>query len=151
MRILGGIGNGTVIAQAIDDAKRRGDDSCQMIGFLNDREPQGSEIEGYPVLGKLSDARAFAEQGYKFINTIYRIDGAEERMDLFSSLGLSDADLAVFVHPTAYVAPNVIVEPGAVIMPYVMISAGATIGKGSNFHLTVYCSHRHKGFCIGRS
>ena len=141
MIILGGIGNGTVIAQAIDDAKRRGEDSCQMIGFLNDREPVGSEIEGYPVLGKISDARSFAEQGYKFINTIYRIDGAEERMDLFSSLGLSDDNLAVFVHPTAYVAPNVMIEPGAVIMPYVMISAGAIIGKGSL--LMVGCSIGH--------
>ena len=100
--ILGGIGNGTVIAQAIADANRRGDDSCKMLGYLNDREPEGSEIEGYPVLGKLADAKAFAKKGYKFINTIYRIDGAAERVDLFSSLGLSDADLAVFVHPTAY-------------------------------------------------
>lgn len=139
--ILGGIGNGTVIAQAMDDANRHGDDACRMVGFLNDREPQGAEIEGYPVLGKLSDARDFAEQGYKFINTIYKIDGAEARVDLFGELGLIDDNLMVFVHPTAYVAPNVIVEPGVAIMPYVMISAGATIGKGSL--LMVGCSIGH--------
>ena len=141
MIILGGIGNGTVIAQAIADANRSGDDSCKMMGYLNDREPVGVEIEAYPVLGKLSDARTFAEQDYKFINTIYRIDGVEERIDLFSSLGLSDDKLAVFVHPTAYVAPNVKIEAGAVIMPYVMISAGASIGKGTL--LMVGCSIGH--------
>lgn len=142
--ILGGIGNGTVIAQAIADANKRGDMSCTICGYLNDREAKGSEIEGYPVLGAVAEAKEFANRGYKFINTIYRIDGAEERMDLFSGLGLSDEDLAIFVHPTAYIAPNVRIEPGAALMPYVMISAGATIGKGSL--LMVGCSVGHNTF-----
>jgi len=48
--ILGGIGNGSVIAQAIADANRRNDNNLEMIGYLNDREEQDSQIEGYPVL-----------------------------------------------------------------------------------------------------
>jgi sugar O-acyltransferase (sialic acid O-acetyltransferase NeuD family) len=139
--ILGGIGNGTVIAQAIVDAQNRGHESAIMCGYLNDREEIGSQIEGFPVLGKVHEAKDFAEQGYKIINTIYRIDGAKERLDLFKTLNIQDEDLAIFVHPAAYVAPNVIVEPGAVIMPYVMISASATIRKGSL--LMVGCSVGH--------
>ena len=129
--ILGGIGNGSVIAQAIADANRRSDNNLVMIGYLNDREKKGSQIEGYPVLGKLTDAGKFAKEGYKFINTIYRIDGQKERLDIFAKLGIGDDNLAIFIHPTAYIAPNVIIEPGVVIMPYVMISAGAKIGKAS--------------------
>ncbi len=129
--ILGGIGNGTVIAQAIVDANKRGYQDLEMAGYLNDREEVGSFIEGFPVLGKVNDAHKFVNEGYKFINTIYRIDGQIERLDLFERLGLKDKDLAIFVHPTAFVAPNVVLMPGSVIMPYVMISAGASIGKGT--------------------
>jgi len=129
--ILGGIGNGTVIAEAIADANKRGYGKLEMAGYLNDREERGSYIESFPVLGCLSEASRFAAEGYKFINTIYRIDGQAERLDLFESLGLSDDDLATFIHPTAYYAPNAVFEPGAVLMPYVMISAGARIGRGS--------------------
>jgi len=139
--ILGGIGNGSVIAQAIEDANRRGDMSCTMCGYLNDREFRGSEIDGYPVLGSLSEASIFAKQGYRFINTIYRIDGAEERLDMFERLGLSEDKLAVFIHPTAYIAPNAVIESGSVVMPLVMISAGATIGKCSI--LMIGCSIGH--------
>lgn len=129
--ILGGIGNGTVIAEAIADANKRGDLNLVMAGYLNDREEVGSRIESYPVLGKLLDAPRFAREGYIFINTIYRIDGQAERLDMFASLGLKDEQLATFIHPTAYYAPNVVFAPGVVIMPYVMISAGAKIGRGS--------------------
>jgi len=127
--ILGGIGNGTVIAEAIADANKRGYGKLEMAGYLNDREERGSYIESYPVLGCLSEASRFAAEGYKFINTIYRIDGQAERLDLFKSLGLGDGDLATFVHPTVYHAPNVIFEPGAVLMPNVMINSGVKIGR----------------------
>lgn len=139
--ILGGIGNGSVIAQAIVDANKRGDYSCEMVGYLNDREDKGFLIEDFPVLDQLSEARRYADAGYKFINTIYRIDGQKERLDLFSNLGIYDNNLAIFIHPSAYVASNVIIEPGVVIMPYVMISAGAKIGKASLIMVGVSIGH----------
>ena len=40
--ILGGIGNGTVIAEAIADANKRGYGKLEMAGYLNDREERGS-------------------------------------------------------------------------------------------------------------
>ncbi|HRQ67625.1 MAG TPA: hypothetical protein P5031_03575 [Candidatus Syntrophosphaera sp.] len=142
--ILGGIGNGTVIAEAIADANKRGDRSLEMAGYLNDREETGSYIESFPVLGRTADAPCLAKEGYKFINTIYRIDGQSERLDLFNSLGLGDGDLATFIHPTAYYAPNVVFEPGSVIMPYVMISAGARIGRGSLIMVGASIGHNTK-------
>jgi len=142
--ILGGIGNGTVIAEAIADANKRGYDRLEMAGYLNDREETGSYIESYPVLGKVVDAPRLAKEGYKFINTIYRIDGQSERLDLFKSLGLSDGDLATFIHPTAYCAPSVVFEPGSVVMPYVMISAGARIGRGSLIMVGASIGHNTK-------
>lgn len=131
--ILGGLGNGTVITQAILDARRRGHCELEVSGYLSDRMEVGEMIEGYPVVAKTSpeSVRRLTEEGYKFIYTVYRIDGQEERIHLFDSLGLNETNLATFIHPTAYVAPDVVLEPGVVVMPYVMISAAAHLCMGT--------------------
>ena len=73
--ILGGIGNGSVIANAMVDANNRGSSEWEFAGYLNDRMDSGNNIEGYPVMGKTTDWRRFMNEGYHFINTIFRIDG----------------------------------------------------------------------------
>ncbi len=131
--ILGGVGNGTVITQAILDANRRGACDLEVIGYLSDRLEIGELIEGYPVVAKTSpeSVKKLSAEGYKFIYTVYRIDGQAERIQLFDDLGLNETNLATFVHPLAYVAPDVIIEPGVVIMPYAMISAAAHLCMGT--------------------
>ena len=129
--ILGGVGNGTVVGQAINHAFSLGKTDMQCVGLLNDRVAIGEELEGLPVIGKVDDAKRLGEDGYYFINTILRIDGQQERIGLFESLGITDEHLATFIHPFAYVAPTVEVGPGCAILPYVCISPGTIIGKGS--------------------
>ena len=131
--IVGGVGNGTVIAQAIVEANRRGFNDLKMAGYLNDRTPVGDDIQGFPVMGTVTkeSVAKFSAEGYKFIYVIYRIDGQEERIQLFHEIGLNETNLATFVHPLAYVAPDVIIEPGVVIMPYAMISAAVHLCMGT--------------------
>lgn len=126
--ILGGIGNGSVIANAIADAEKRENTEWHFAGFLNDRIEE--TIEGYPVLGTLSDSKKFVERGYYFINTIFRIDGQDERIALFESLDIPDSQMATFVHPLSYIAPNVALGKGTVIMPNVSVSSGTQFGDG---------------------
>lgn len=145
--ILGGQGNGGVIANAIFDANQRGYNEYKCVGFLNDRLEVGTIIDSFPVLGSVSsDINKFINEGYYFINTIYRIDGAKERIDYFESLKIPDNQLATFVHPTAYVAPNVVLSPGCVIMPLVAISSGTTFGKCSIVMVAATVGHDN---CIG--
>ena len=125
--ILGGLGNGTVIANAVKDANLRGYTEWQFAGFLNDRTEE--QIEGFPVLGKLINVQTFIDSGFFFINTIYRVDGQEDRIQLFEKLKILDESLATFVHPLAYIAPNVKIGNGSVVMPNVSISPGTSIGK----------------------
>lgn len=128
--ILGGLGNGSVIANAIVHANNLGYKEYTFEGYLNDRVPKGDQIETYPVLGKTTDISDFLkDEQYYFINTIFRIDGQKERLDLFSQLNIPDDRLATFVHPMAYVAPNVKLSQGTVIMPNVSISSGTVFGK----------------------
>ena len=128
--ILGGIGNAAVVSAAIEHARRMGATDLEVAGFLNDRTPIGEKIDLFPVIGTLSDVPKFIDEGYWFINTIYRIDGNEERIALFESLHIPDERLATFVHPMAYVAPSVELGPGCVIMPNVSMSPGTKLGKG---------------------
>lgn len=156
--ILGGIGNGSVIAEAILDANHRGDREWEFAGYLNDRIPRGGSIESLPVLGKLADWPEFAGQGCFFINTIYRIDGQQERVDLFEGLGIPDERLATFVHSMAYIAPNARLGPGTVVMPQAVVSSAATIGRGClvmvgatilhNCRIGKYCHFAAK-CCVG--
>lgn len=128
--ILGGQGNGGVIANAIMDAYKRGFQEWECIGFLNDRDPIGKMIDGFPVVGNINtDIPYYVSEGYYFINTIYRIDGQRERIIMFEHLPIPTERLATFVHPTAYIAPNVELSPGCVIMPLVAVSSGTKLGK----------------------
>lgn len=127
--IIGGVGSGSVIAEAIKDANKKGDNRLEVVGFLNDKANAGDILDGTPVIGKHTKeniAKYYAE-GYKFLYSLHRIGGEEHMINLFNDLGLKEEMLETFIHPTAYVAPNVIVDPGCVIMPYVMISSAAHI------------------------
>lgn len=128
--ILGGEGNGAIIANAILHANRMGYDEWVFEGFLNDRVPVGDCVEVFPVVGTLQDVKKFLDEGYYFINTILRIDGQRERLELFASLQIPDSQLATFIHPMAYIAPNATIGPGCVVMPLASISSNTTLGRG---------------------
>lgn len=128
--IIGGVGSGTVIAQAIKDANIRGEHSYILEGFMSHDKLPGDMIENIPVIStqSIENVKMLFYKGYKFIFALHRTDGGEKFVELFHSLNLSTEMLGTFIHPTAYIAPDVIIEPGSVIMPYVMISSKAKIG-----------------------
>lgn len=129
--ILGGEGNGGVIANAIADANKRGYNEWECVGYLNDGVPIGTIIDSFPVVGNIkSDIYKYLAEGYYFINTIFRIDGQHDRISMFEDLKIPDNRLATFIHPTAYIAPNVELGSGCVIMPLVAISSNTKLGRG---------------------
>ena len=77
----------------------------------------------------IKDISKYIGEGYYFINTILRIDGQNERLNMFESLGIPEDRLATFVHPSAYIAPNVELGAGTVIMPQVSVSSGTKFGR----------------------
>ncbi len=127
--IIGGKGSGTVIAEAIKDANRHGNNELEVVGFLNDKAEPGSFLDGTEVIDyhTKENISKYFKLGYKFIFSLHQIGGEEKMISIFNNLGLKPEMLVSFVHPTAYVAPNVIIEKGVVIMPYVMISSAAHI------------------------
>jgi len=144
--IIGGEGNGSVIADAITDAKC----DAEVAGFLNDLVKPGELIAGYPVFGALADIGRFIEEGYFFVFTIYRIDGQQQRIKLLRSLNIPQEQLFSFIHPQAYVASTAKIGKGTIIMPQVSISSEAVIGdcclvmvNASVGHNTIIGDHCH--------
>lgn len=128
--IIGGPGPAVVIANAINHAKVNYNENIEVTGIVNDQIEKKS-FNGIPIKGTLGDIDSLVREGYKFIYTIYKIGGQDKRIQLFNSLKIPADQLFTFVHPSAYVAPDVVLEPGVVVMPNVSISAGTLIGKGS--------------------
>lgn len=126
--ILGGIGAASTIAMAIVDANKNGFNDVVFSGFINDKDGF-SEIDGFPIFGGIKDIPKLVNEGYLFINTIYKIDGQIERVKLFTELNIPDEQLAQFIHPKAYIAPNVQISPGCVVLPNANVSSGVKMGK----------------------
>ena len=126
--ILGGGGNASVIGYAMIDAFNKGNRELEFCGYINDRD-NVNEIEGYPVLGGLKDIPKLLRRDYYFINAIGKIGVQQERITLIESLKIPDNRFVTFIHPSAYVAPNVKLGCGCVIMPNVSISPGTCLGK----------------------
>lgn len=149
--IIGGKGSGTVISEAIKDACLKGYNKFEVAGFLNDTGEKGTSLDGTLVLGKHTKEtiKLYSDLGYKFIFSLHRIGGEEKMITLFNDLGLSKEMLATFVHPTAYVAPNVIIEEGCVVMPYVMISSAAQLSMNTLVMTGATIGHNTKtgAFC----
>jgi len=147
--MIGGLGNASVIAHAMSDANQRGYKELECVGFINDRDGV-TEIEGFPILGGIEDIPRLLEEDYYFINTIFKIDGQKERVDFFHKMNIPDERLVTFIHPMAYVAPNVKFGPGCVVMPNASISPGTEFGKSCRIMVGCTIGHNNKvgNFCF---
>lgn len=126
--IFGGIGAASTIAMAIVDANKNGYNDIVFEGYINDKDGL-IDIDGFPIVGGYKDVASFVRQGYLFINTVYKIDGQVSRIQLFESLNIPNNQLAKFIHPSAYIAPNVEIGPGCVVLPNANVSSNVKMGK----------------------
>lgn len=140
--IMGGGGNASVIAYGIIDAFQRGCSSLEFIGYINDRDAV-KEIEGYPVVGGLKDINKLIEQDYYFINAIGKIDAQKDRIELIESLNIPDERYVTFIHPDAYVAPNVELGVGCVVLANASVSPGTSMGKSCRVMINAVVGHNN--------
>lgn len=139
--VLGGKGTASVIAHSIIHANSIGYDEYEFAGFVNDHE---TEIDNLPVIGKFLNIDKLIKKGFYFINTVYKIGGQDERIELFNSLNIPDENLCTFIHPFAYVAPGVKIGPGSAILANASISAMTEIGKCCLIMNNVSIGHDNK-------
>ena len=139
---MGGGGNASVIAFAMIHAFQQGKSDLEFHGYINDRD-NVTEIEGHPVIGGLKDIPELIEQDYYFINAIGKIGFQKERIELLESLNIPDERYVTFIHPSAYVAPNVKLGVGCVVLPNVSISPGTVLGKCCRVMINAIIGHNN--------
>jgi len=137
--ILGGFGNGTVIASTNEDCRKAGQ-PIEVAGFLNDGDM--SEIHGYPVLGGIrnGDWKELAED-IQFIYALSTIKKSYERFELLKELKIPIDRFGSVVHPTAVVSTQSVIGRGCAIMPLAMVSAGVRIGNHSQMYGQSFAGH----------
>jgi len=124
--IIGGTGHGCVIEACIkDNRKRFNDEEWDLKGFCNDFD---SEVDGYPVLGKLSDIPKLVNEGYYFIWGIHLIARNYKTKELYDSLQIPKERWATVIHRSAFIDDSVVIEPGCFIMYNAYIAPRAHIG-----------------------
>lgn len=126
--IIGGEGNGGVVASLIEDNRKRfNDNEFEVSGFLNDFE-KGKKINDYPVLGGTDDIDTFLNEDYYFIYAIHMIGRNILTEKVFNKMNIPLERFATIVHKSAFVADNAVLEPGVVIMSNTYIGPKAKIG-----------------------
>lgn len=136
--IIGGRGNGTVVASTIEDCKSNGQD-VECIGFLNDiKDP----INGYDVLGDISAGsveRLSSE--IKFIFAMSNVKQAAERYNLLQRLKIPRDRFASIIHPTSVVSSSAQLGVGVVLMPFTLVSPNVVIGDHSQLYAQSFVGH----------
>lgn len=138
--IIGGVGNGTVIASTIEDINKK-EPSYEIIGFLNDSLKIGEHINGYPILGAVTRKVCEDYPDAFFIYALISPGKAEERIRKLGGLGLDRNRFPTIVHPTAVVSESSLLKKGVVLMPHVVIGPNVTVGNMTQIYANVYIGH----------
>lgn len=127
--IIGGMGNGTVVASTVEDINAVKDE-WEIIGFLNDFVT--GPINGYPVLGKI-DFNTVQDllscDDVHFIWTLFSTKLNFKFLPRLTALQIPLERFATVVHPTAVVSKFAKMGYGVNVQPCVNIGPNVTIGN----------------------
>ena len=126
--IIGGEGNGGVIAACIEDNRKRfGDLEWEVTGFVNDYEKQ---VCGYPVLGGTDDVQELLKNPeYHFMWGIHMIGRNILTEKVFRKVNIPKDRFAKIIHKTAFVSESAILDPGVFVMSNCYIGPQSHIGQ----------------------
>lgn len=131
--IMGGRGNGTVLAATVEDIIADGGD-WEILGILDDNVPRGDPVDGYEVLGPLTDSRELVKRGCHFYFAIQAPGKFIPRFSILKALDLPPDRFPSFVHPSAAVSKNVSIGRGVAVTPLCYIGQNAVIGDHVYLH-----------------
>ena len=128
--IIGGEGNGGVIASCIEDNRIRFNDLEWVVaGFVNDYEKQ---VCGYPVLCGTDEIQQLLDDPELYFMWGIHMIGRNILTDkVFKKLNIPIGRFATIVHKTAFVAQSAELEPGSFVMSNCYVGPNSRIGQCS--------------------
>lgn len=143
--IIGGDGNGGVAAACIKDMQTKFKIyEYEVAGFINDFIQKGETINGYPVLGGLSDIAPLLDEDYYFIYAIHSISHAPLRIKLFESMNIPDEKLVTLIHPLSFIGEGAELAPGVMVMANSYIGPETKLGKCTFVMANCAIGHNNK-------
>lgn len=138
--IIGGRGNGSVIAACIEDNRRRFNDfEWEVAGFINDFE--SDSIDGYPILGGTKDISELAKKSFYFAWGIHLMQRNPFTEKFFNLLAIPVNRLATIIHKSAFIAASAEISPGVLIMNNCYISPRVKLGIGTMVKSNALIAH----------
>ena len=147
--ILGGHGDGAVIASALSDLHAI-DNRIVPYGFLNDHEKPGNKIAGLPILDKISKAESFLkDKDVYFITALLKVKKSFERSQKIRGLKIPSERYFTLIHPSSTISSISKIGYGTFIGPHVTVMPGSTIGDHCSFRASASIGHDCKigDFC----
>jgi sugar O-acyltransferase (sialic acid O-acetyltransferase NeuD family) len=124
--ILGTGGNAYDVMDVVEAINGAGARQWEVVGFLDDAKPQGSEFLGRPVLGRLAEAGRFARES--FVNAIGSDASFRKRPEIVAGTGLPADRFATLVHPAAGVSSRARLGRGVCVNHGASVAGNVTIG-----------------------
>jgi sugar O-acyltransferase (sialic acid O-acetyltransferase NeuD family) len=129
--IYGAGGHGKVVLDALERGGRR------VVGFVDDDSSRaGGEHCGLPVFASLGTARV--GDG---VDMIVAIGDPVQRERTTARVLENGWALAVAVHPSAVIAPDVEISPGVMILACAVINPGSRVGRGAIINTGAVVDH----------
>ncbi len=117
------IGGGGHCSSVIDVIEAEG--KCRIIGILDTKQPVGTKLSGYEIIGTDDEIETLHQKGYEFLITVGHIKDAAIRIKLYEKLKACNAVLAKVYSPLAHVSKNSSISEGTVVMHHALINANA--------------------------
>lgn len=136
--IVGGRGDGTIIASIINDCRLAGQD-VECVGFLNDNE---KTINDYPVLGGIVNKDwQHLDEEILFISALSKVKLGYERHILLKELNIPIKRFATIIHPTSVVSEKVSLGNDVVLMPFSYVGPNVILGDHTKLAVNSYVGH----------
>lgn len=123
--VFGGRGGGAQAAFALSRLEALGRARC--LGFLNDVEPAGTRISGYPVLGPFASWRDLPSGTY-FVAPLHKAKQMAARAEIIRGLGVPQARWISVIDPQAVLADDVVHGVGLLASAGCSIMCSARLG-----------------------
>ena len=137
--IIGGAGDGSVVAEALMYSKAAGR-RVELLGFLNDEFKPGLKIYGFPVLGRLDDWHQL-DDDVVFAWALQRVGQMPARIRRMRGLAIPDHRWTSVRHPTCVVASSAEVGIGTFIASCATVQPLARIGQFAGLRAGVSIGH----------
>ena len=134
--IWGASGHALVVADIIQLSK-----TYQLIGYLDNINPQRQHtiFNGKEILGGEEQLEILAAQGINHM--IIGFGNCEARLQLAEIARSKGFQLAIAIHPSAIIAPDVTIGPGSVIAAGAVINPGSHIGENVIINTSASVDH----------